>query len=165
MKSIILVLLFSTLVFSSSKIEVVYQLFGPVQHDGRELSNYSSSWGFIGDALSASTKGFPFSKGLPHVERAYWKMVWTPNTPSVQVRLIYADDGPSNITEIGRISHCGQVTPIATPTLDFTEVFNALVDSAVDKQIGFQIMDSLCCDYNAPTSIYESRLVVIYLIP
>ena len=146
---------------SSAQLPVTYQLFGPAQHDGREFNTYGTEWAFIGDALTASTKTFPFSKGMPKVDSACWKFIWTPNHSSARARLFHADNGPGNITQIGdELVSSGQQYAIVY-TLDFTSVFNALIDSAVDKQIGFQMKDSLCCGNNA-SAIYESRLLIIY---
>lgn len=140
---------------SFSQLPVAYQLFGPVQHDGREVNTYGSTYVFIGDALTASTKVFPF-QSMPLVEKATWKHVWTPNNTAAYVRLIHADNGPSNITQIVAVQSNGSSTP-TVETVDITNDFNSLVVAGVEKQIGFQVKD----DGVNESSIYESRIELV----
>ena len=115
---------------------------------------------FIGDALTPSTKWFPFSRGFPRVESAIWKHTWTPNDANTYVRLVHMDNGPDNITQIGEIQSNGSTSPVVE-TLDFTSVMNELIVAKVDKHLGFQVRDN----GSSSSSIYESRLEIVFRIP
>lgn len=160
MKTILTTLILSSLSFS--QLDYTVQLFGPIQHDGRELNTYGTTYVFIGDALSANTKWFHFSEaGYPKAKSVIWKHIWTPQHSSACVRLVHADNGPTNVTEI--VDSCspgGETTP-KRYDFDITSAFNTLVEGGVDKQIGFQQKDSLCCG-NSASSVYESRLEIIW---
>lgn len=95
-----------------------------------------------------------------------WVCAWTPNTPGASPaisRLVYADDGPSNITEIARFTHTNYMTPI-DDTVDITAIikplWNAWRDAGVGKHIGHQTAgDGL----DSPL-IYQSR-IELFLCP
>ena len=140
-------------------LPVTYQLFGPVQADGKEENTYGTTYVFIGDALTASTKWFPFSQGLPPVQSAVWKHEWTPNDIGTSVRLVHMDNGPANITPIAEVQSDGSMTPVVE-SIDFTKVMNELIAAKVDKHLGFQVKD----DGASSSSIYESRLEVVFTI-
>lgn len=140
-------------------IPIVYQMFGPVQADGGEENMYNTAYTFIGNALSANTKVFPFSMGLPFAVKATWRHIWTPNSNQTFVRLVHMDGGPTNITQIVEVQSGGTATPVVE-IRDFTGAFNDLVTAKIDKQIGFQVKDN-----NTLTStIYESRLEIWYKV-
>lgn len=131
-------------------IPATFQLFGPVQYDGAHKSVNGAVWVFPGNALSASTKTFIFSRRLPFVTFARWLLVWTPNA-SADARLVYFDDGPTNIVQVAEL-HGASSTPQAT-AVDITHTWNNLAQAGVTKTFGFQLKD----DGIAPV-IYESRL-------
>jgi hypothetical protein len=139
-------------------LPVTYQLFGPVQADGKEENTYGAKYVFIGDALTPSTKWFPFSRGFPPVESAIWKHVWTPNDVNTYAVLVHMDNGPANITRIGEIRSNGSATPMVQ-TLDFTSVMNELIAAKMDKHLGFEMRDA-----GVSSSLYESRLEIVFRI-
>jgi hypothetical protein len=143
----------------SLALPVTYQLFGPIQADGKEENSYGTTYVFIGDALTASTKWFPFSKGFPLVESAIWKHIWTPNDGKTYVRLVHMDNGPANVTPIVEIQSNGSTSPVVE-TVDFTSAMNELILARVDKHLGFQVKD----DGSSSSSIYESRLEIVFRI-
>ena len=127
--------------------------------DGKEVNTYGMTYVFIGDALTPSTKWFPFSQGFPLVESAIWKHTWTPNDVNTYVRLVHMDNGPKNITPIVEIQSNGSVLPVVE-TVDFTSAMNELIVAKVDKHLGFQVKD----DGSSSSSIYESRLEIVFRI-
>jgi hypothetical protein len=140
-------------------LPATYQFFGPVQADGREVNTYGTTYVFIGDALTPSTKWFPFSKAFPRVESAIWKHTWTPNDVNTYVRLVHMDNGPANVTPIEEIQSNGSAFPVVE-TVDVTKAMNELINAKVDKHLGFQVKD----DGSSSSSIYESRLEVVFQI-
>lgn len=91
---------------------------------------------------------------------ARWVCAWNPSTPGASpaiARLVYADDGPSNITEITRFSHTSYTNPI-DDTVDITAIlqplWNSWRDGGVYKHIGHQTAG----DGADHPLIYQSRI-------
>lgn len=136
------------------------QLFGPAQTTNETVTDTAGAPKWIGSVLSGSTHRFQFSKGFLQVESARLLVLWAPRNVANYVRLVSADDGPSNIVEVARIQSNGNMGPTAQ-AVDVTQVLNNLIAAGVDKQLGFQIGgDGL----NAWT-LYEVQLEINYRLP
>lgn len=116
-------------------------LFGPEPRAANALALAGSSTGYVwpGDALSTSTV-------LWLMNRPPWKrlqfarllVVWTPRDATAGVRLVQADSGPANITQIAEITDSTSATPIVS-TANVTAALNGLIDAGAEKQIGYQV--------------------------
>lgn len=113
------------------------QLFGPA-HAADAVSDVASSPKWIGSVLSNSTYWLEMSHGLAELAKARFTVFWTPRNTANYVRLVHADNGPSNIVEIARIQSNGLMTPTGQ-AVDVTAAMNALIAAGVDKHIGFQV--------------------------
>lgn len=138
---------------------IIYQLFGPVHLQAAMSYPLPPDWRFPGSALTASTVPFSFDFGMLRARWACFRMIWTTDSPLVQARLVHADDGPQNITEMGLIEGRGEGPKVANnQTVDVTKRFNELVDARVYKNIGFQ----LAGDGLASFILWSARLEVVY---
>lgn len=139
-----------------------HQLFGPTHSAGSINKIHGTTYVFPGEVLSCSNKIFRFGKlarckDMPYAIEAIWILIWQPANTNHKARLIHADQGPSNITEI-----C-EITPVVTggaiaSSFDFTGPFNDLLANGIDKRIGWQVKD----DGIAGSVFYESRLEILW---
>lgn len=108
-----------------------------------------------GNALSSSTIRWRGDLGLKVVS-AIWRTVWTPGSPAANVgsRICWADDGPTNITEIARHVRNSGTTPVVDAT-DVTAAFNA---QTANKQILHQTIG----DGSLAASIYGQWIELVY---
>lgn len=89
-----------------------------------------AAFAWPGVACTASTvKVYPELQGR-QIAFARWVLAWNPSTGSSKtgVRLVYCDDGPSNIQEIGRQERVDANTPF-DDTLDVTAVVQSVWDT------------------------------------
>lgn len=146
--------------FAGPVIATNIQLFGPAQTTNETVTDTAAAPKWIGSVLSGSTHRFPFSRGMAPVASARLLVLWAPRNVSNYVRLVSADDGPSNIVELARVQSNGNMGPTAQ-AVDVTQALNNLIAAGVDKQVGFQIGgDGL----NAWT-LYEVQLELNYQLP
>lgn len=113
-----------------------------------------------GAALTASTATihFEYSPGRT-ILFAQWILAWNPDTgasPTV-VRLIHCDNGPNNITELGRATRTNTNTPVVDGVLLTTQI-QALSNGGIFKHIGHQTAGN---GGNGPL-IYSSVLYVVW---
>lgn len=98
-----------------------------------------TSWVWPGSALTASVNKAWFNLNLPTAQYVRLLVVWNPRGDSGNgVRLVHADDGPTNITELGAVSGSTATTPIVS-TLDLTTDWNSLGSGGVAKNLGMQL--------------------------
>lgn len=113
-----------------------------------------------GSALTASTTTvyFNFSPKRP-ITYARWVVAWNPNTGAspTGLRLVHADDGPSNVTEIARITGMNYFQP-RVDAVDVTATMQSLSDGASYKHIGHQTFGN---GMNG-CLIYSSVLLVVW---
>lgn len=139
-------------------IQTHHQLFGPVAHYGAIRDHaVGTQWVFPGSALTAATKRFRFSRGLQSVNSAVWLLMWVTPNRSHKARLVYFDDGPSNVVEICEVTGTGEGQPRVN-SFDLTGLFNKLVAERIDKNIGWQLKD----DGNTAAEVFESRLEIVW---
>lgn len=95
-----------------------------------------AAFGFPGAALTASSFRFRGDKITKRIISASWIIVWNPSTTGgyTAVRLIKADDGPSNHIEIARVQHNNYTSP-KVDVVDMTYQLNYLIDNKQYKQI------------------------------
>lgn len=130
------------------------QLFGPVQNEGSLVTSIGPTWQWPGAATTASTKTFEFQLGFPIPVWVRWIVLWRTQTVNQYVRLVHADDGPSNITQIAQIQGTGRGEPDDS-VMNVTVPFQTLVAAGQHKHLGWQLWG----DGN-PIQIYEVRLEI-----
>ncbi len=119
-----------------------------------------AQYAFPGAALTASTAKLWFnliSQGS--IIAARWVLAWNPKTGAspTGVRLVYFDDGPANIVQIGEITS----TNYSTPRVDavwVTTYLQNLLASRVERNFGHQTFGN---GVNGP-SIYSSALEIVW---
>ena len=135
-------------------IPVFVNLFGPNQFPGSLSQAVGSTYGWVGSALTASTKAFKFAlANYPDVVDATFRAVWTTENISSWIRLVHCDDGPVNITQITEIQGNGSLNP-ANQVVDITTSLHNLIVGGINKNLGFQLKD----DGTNAWRIYEVRL-------
>lgn len=147
-------------VASTILVPATFQLFGPTQANGALVSSANATPAFAGNALTASTKFFPFALG--QYAKAKWArivVVWASGSSQNKVRIISMEDGPTNIQEMALVSGLDSPSPIVGGAM-ITDQFNALVDGGVNKHIGFQMQGN-----GTQYTIYEVRLEVAFEVP
>ena len=135
-------------------IPVTIQLFGPVQGAGALVDTGNANWEFKGNALSASTKAMWFEHGFANILFARWLTIWTPNGNTC--RLVYMDDGPSNIAGIASVTSESS-TPVPQ-SANVTDVLNYLIGQGINKQIGIQFSGGGTNTF----TLYDSRLELVF---
>ncbi|RPJ28030.1 MAG: hypothetical protein EHM33_05990 [Chloroflexi bacterium] len=97
-------------------------------------------WAFPGVALTANTKSFlgNFLQGRQLIY-ARWVLAWNPNTTTspTGVRLVYFDDGPTNIVEFARNEEASRISPMVGGAF-VTSTFQYLVNNGLYKHVGQQ---------------------------
>jgi len=83
--------------------------------------------------------------------------IWTPNLCANQARLVYFDDGPTNIIEAALLPQSDRREPTVL-AVDVLALFNTLTMQSVSKHLGVQVRG------NGRTAfqLFESRLEVLY---
>ena len=126
------------------------------------------SWVWPGGALTANTikfyGGFANQNGN-NIAYVRWVIVWNPNVQSypyspTSVRLVIADDGPTNIYQIAQVmppSGVASITPIVS-AVDVTQLFKTLVSQSINKTVGHQSVGNTA---TGPL-IYGSWLEVVW---
>lgn len=143
------------------------QLYGPECREAEALTPdiSLSGYNFPGSALSSSLVSL-FSGMNAEVLYAVWDLVWTPKHASCGVRLISAEDGPSNITVLQETTPSASASPLH-PTFNVTDAFVALRevlaagvigDSTHHRQIGHQV--KVNTGVTAPV-IFSSRVQIL----
>jgi hypothetical protein len=132
-------------------------LFAPVQIEGALVHTPTNQWAWPGEALSASTGHLAFRYGFPPVTFARAIIVWSPGSVNNGIRIVHADDGPTNITEMGRkISTESTQSPRAHGII-LTDQLNELVNNKVSKHVGYQVIGD-----GTPMTIYEVTLEITF---
>lgn len=132
------------------------------RHPGNPLIGTISGgdWNWPATALSSSTKSIwaNYMQGR-QVVQVWWLLVWNPNTDNspTGVRLVLADNGPSNIQEIARIDGMNYHNP-RVESRDITTSIQTLLDNGTYKIIGEQTYGN---GVNG-CLIYASTLYVIW---
>lgn len=142
---------------STGATESHYDFFGPEPRIADALTQ-SSTGGYVwpGNALTSSTHTLRFDLGLRTALAATWRLVWTPNDAANGMRLVHADDGPLNITQIAEQTGVATATP-RHDAVDVTTQINALISGGVFKHLGHQITAGT----TAPL-IFMSRLEIVW---
>ncbi len=132
-------------------------LFGPVQAGAALTQTAGSNWQFVGNALTASTKYFPFAEGkYPDVHWARFVVVWGPGSVNNKIKFISADGGPTNFQDIGMVT--GQATPNPVVSdVGVTAQLQQLVTNGVSKHIGFIAQGD-----GTPFLLNEVRLEILW---
>lgn len=114
-----------------------------------------AEWQFPGTALSASSLRWLGSYGL-RVVHARWVLVWNANSPAAFLgsRIAWADSGPSNIQEIGRLTRNTGNSPVVD-ALDVTAALNA---QTADKQLIHQTIG----DGSKGGLIYANNIDIVW---
>ena len=114
----------------------------------------SSSWKCPGNALSASSVRIYGGCG---VVSATWTLVWDPSAGATYnaVRLVSADNGPSNEQQIAFINANNKTTPIVS-SVNITSAINAILCQSGSKQLLMQT----CGD--TPSLIYRSTIDLVW---
>lgn len=111
-------------------------LYGPECRAASALTaSTSGTYGFQGDALSAST-AFLLGGTTGTVIGCFWQVVWTPNNASCGIRLISADAGPTNITQIAELTGSGSATPLNDGAYVAAATMQALYDFTAGQAVG-----------------------------
>lgn len=140
-------------------LSVDYQLHGPVARFAVMQYVTPAFWQYPGSALTAATKLFRFDFGVLPARSARLRMVWTSATDQHYARLVHADDGPSNIVEMGVIRSRGRGLDLPdNQVVDVTQAFNELRAGRVYKNIGFQLHG----DGATEVAVWEARLEIVY---
>lgn len=118
-------------------------------------------WAWPGAALTASVTTLHAGLGEYSLVAACWVLAWDPATAGSSptgVRLIHADDGPSNITEIARIDATYATTPRRS-SVDILDALRGVLSSgATHKHIGHQTFGN---GQNGPR-IYLSEIQCVW---
>ncbi len=139
-------------------------LYGPEPRTAAALTAaVGATYGFQGDALSAST-AFLLGGVSGIVLGCFWQVVWTPNDAACGIRLISADAGPTNITQLAELTGNASATPVNDGAFIAAATIQALYDftaaqsiGGTSKTLGYQTKGSGAV---APV-LYMSRLQVI----
>lgn len=116
-----------------TQVEMI--LYGPECRESAALqAETGTTYAFPGSALSASTVAL-LSGADMRVLRAYWSVVWTPNATGCGIRLISADAGPTNITQIAEITGSAVATPLNEGTYLPQATIQALFDFTAAGEI------------------------------
>jgi hypothetical protein len=116
----------------------------PVQGNARAAEalkgvQANTIWVWPGSALSASVSTQFFQFPRPAAAYVRWLLVWTPNGNAANgVRVVHADDGPTNLVTIAEFTGRTEATPVVDG-LDVTATWNALIAGQVQKHIGLQL--------------------------
>lgn len=114
----------------------------------------STPWKYPGAALSASSaRIYPGTS----ISLARWVLVWNPCAGATYnaVRLISADDGPTNEQQIAFVNANNTSTPIVS-AVDITTAINTILCGASSKQILMQT----CGD--SASKIYRSSIELVW---
>lgn len=141
---------------------VAYQLFGPVHLQAAMSYVLPSVWQFPGSALTANTALFSWDLDHCRIARALFRMVWTTESTAQVARLVHADDGPVNITEIARIEGRGLgMNRADNQVVNVTAALNALRDGGIYKNLGLQLYG----DGVSSFALWESCLEIVWEVP
>lgn len=135
-------------------VPVTYQLSGP-DADGVLSGTAPANFSFVGNALSASSKRLYLQYGTPRVEYAFFNVIWTSGSTSNEVELIHADNGPTNIVQIGSILASAAGSPV-NDGLDVTTGLDNLAQAGVFKNVLWRIRGG------SSYTIYEVRLEIVW---
>lgn len=135
-------------------VPVTYQLCGP-DPDGAIAGTAGGSFAFVGSALSSSSKRIAFQYGSMRCEFARFQVVWTAGLITNEVELVHADDGPTNITQIGSLFPSTTGTPVNS-AIDVTSGIDALAVAEVSKNLLWRIRGG------GSYTIFEVRLEVVW---
>ena len=98
-----------------------------------------TSWAWPGSALTASVNKAYFNLGLPTATYVRLLVAWNPRGATNNgVRLVHADDGPTNITSLVEFTGRTETTPVVDAG-DITTEWNLLVYDLVTKNLGLQL--------------------------
>lgn len=131
----------------------------PRSSEALAQSSTGGSYVWANDALTASTFTFRFDKGSLWEDILYarWYVVWHPNGDTNNgIRLVHADDGPTNITEIAEFTGRSDTSQIVSET-DITTDLATLLAGGAKKHIGHQIKTT-----GTGMKIYLSRVEVVW---
>lgn len=119
-----------------SAIPVDIPLFGPESRAAEALTaDVSATYAFQGSALSAST-AFLLGGVFGIVTGCFFQVIWTPNNASCGIRLISADAGPTNITQIAELTGSASATPLNDGTFVLASTMQALFDTTGAQAVG-----------------------------
>lgn len=133
------------------------QLFGPVQNEGSLFQVPGGGWHHPGAATSTSYKTFWFNRAWQRITWAALKIEWIPNHQGNSLRLIHADDGPSNITTIAEVAGSNNTNPAAA-AFNVTAALQALARGGRPKHLGWQMRSS---GGNRQVRIYQIHLEIL----
>lgn len=126
------------------------------------------TWPFSwpGSCLTAQSVVFP-----PHllasmdVQYVLWRLCWNPNvnrgSASTAVRLVAAENGPSNLREIGAFYRANYTQPL-NDGVDITQAVRDLIADALTREVALQFIHQSCGDSVVGPIIYSSALEVVY---
>lgn len=142
---------------SKQYTQAVYQFYrnptAPI-----EGTTPSTPWKYPGIALSASSVLF-WAQYPMKVAFARWVVAWNPDAGVGYnaIRLITADSGPANETQIAFINRNNTSTPVVDGA-DVTAAFQAICAAGINKQI----LQQTCGD--TASRIYASWIEVVFEI-
>lgn len=144
------------LVANSKKVNSRYQVVIDfwASPDGRTQTP-GASYIYPGVATSASFRPWRFDKTLGKIIYAELDVVWTPNAVDSAVRLIHADDGPANVTQIKEVTGLNSATPVNS-TFDITTEMQTVQNLGLAKQLGWQIKGT------SSFTVHKVSLVLVY---
>lgn len=118
-------------------IRTDYHFFNNPISNGNAMADNSSTFTYLGNAVSANyMESVPFPH-LPWIGYAQLEVIWSTSNINNQIKLIHADDGPANITTVVTLSGDGSSNPIKTYG-DCTSVFQGLQNGQLTKNLGVQ---------------------------
>lgn len=117
-----------------------------------------ADFGMLGNALTASSIPFRADQIGPLVS-ARWVLVWNPNTGAspTYVRLVKADDGPSNLIELERFGRSNAASPLVD-AVDITAKLNDIISGGIGKQL----IEQTCGNGANGPLIYASWIEMVF---
>lgn len=138
--------------------------------DAEALSFNYMNWTFPGTALTTSLRTIEAQTGLAAVRYANLTVEWKPTNADAKIKCVSADEGPTNIQNLGPWVQASDLTPdrINLPNIkviDMTAPMQSVVAAGVQKQVGFQVSGAgiiyrltLVIEWNIDLSSILSRL-------
>lgn len=115
-----------------------FHFVGPNTYNTVDQADTGGAYQSLGAALSSSYILLFELGDVGKIFKARWVVIWASDNSDNKTRLIHADDGPTNITEIAEVQSNGSGNPIVS-AVDVTAEFQALQASvSTYKNIGLQ---------------------------
>lgn len=114
---------------------VDYHLWGPIAGLGYAVPDGTGNgtFAFLTGTTAQALNYAPYIGGSLKIHRAMFRVIWGCNTTSNRVRLVHADDGPANITQIVSVSSTNG--GVANNASDVGTDLQAILDAMVTKSL------------------------------